>query len=315
MENVRRLSAEQVMRVAEKRFIHFSSQNCADDHVSIAAPSGLSCQETKDVELARLLLASAEKISKQEFVEEIRLLNLWRIAALKGGLKSDASYHEEKVYGNPTLISCYLHLPFSQSIALMQAPATRQEFPVEILKITVVGTTSRQKIEETGNRLARFAETLNLPFSFRTVMVRDIKDLNKDMFETKADEVVAVNFPFLLNNMITKPSCLESLIKVLRDINPCVMVITEVDADHNSPTFLDRFHEALLFYCALFFESLEVCMDQSDANRMALEATYSSEEIVNIVAAEGEDRVFRRMKFDAWRALFARFGMVEQELA
>ncbi|XP_059460630.1 DELLA protein RGL1-like [Corylus avellana] len=296
MENVGRLSAEQVMRVAEERFIHFSSQNCADDHVfSIAAPSGLSCQETKDVELACLLLASAEKRIDRE---------TGRIAALKGGLKSDASHHEEKVYGDPTLISCYLHLPFSQvtqfagiqaivesvasvkrvhyidlairngvqSIVLMQALATRQEFPAEILKITAVGTTtSRQKIEETGKRLACFAKTLNLPFSFRTVVVRDIKDLNKGMFEieTKADELVAVNSPFLLNNMITKPSCLESLIKVLRDLDPCVM---------------------------------------SYANRMALEATYSSEEIVNIVAAEGEDRVFRRMKIDAWRPFFAKFG-------
>jgi len=270
------------MRVAEARFIRFSSQNCIDDHqfhsmpkhVFSSAPFGLSCQETKDVELACLLLGSAEKVSKQEFDEGSGLLKLCdflssrtgtsvqrtvhyfakalqeRIdrqtgrTALKGlnSNEEHASHHEEE-YGNPTLISCYLQLPFSQvtqfariqamvesvasakkihyidlairnglqSIVLMQALATREEFPVEILKITAVGTTSGNKIEETGNRLARFAQTLNLPFSFKTVMVRDIKDLNKDMFETEADEVVAVNSRFLLNNMITKPVCLESL--------------------------------------------------------------------------------------------------------
>jgi hypothetical protein len=75
-------------------------------------------------------------------------------------------------YGNPTIIACYLHLPFSQvtqfvgiqailesvasvkwvhyidlairtgaqCIVLMQALASRHECPIKLLKITAIGT-------------------------------------------------------------------------------------------------------------------------------------------------------------------------------
>ncbi|XP_040990998.1 DELLA protein GAI1-like [Juglans microcarpa x Juglans regia] len=382
MTGVRRLSIEEVMKVARERFIQFSSQNC-DDHSMLgsvfgSAPFGLSCQETKDVELACLLLASAEKVGKKEFDQGSKLLNLCdflssktgssvqrtvhyftkalqerieretRRMTLEGSKSSEEqkSHQETMMYVDPALIVCFLHLPFYQiinfsgiqaivdsvasakkvhyidlairsggcCIVLMQALATRFECPIELLKVTAVGTTSKQEIEKTGKRLAHFAETLNMPFLFKIVMVRDFKDLNEDIFESKAGEVVAVYSPVMLNKMLMKPSFLESLIKVLRDLNPCVMVVTEVEADHNSPTFLGRFSEALLFYSA-FFECLEVCMDQNDSNRMTLEATYFSREIRDIVATEGEYRTFRHMKIDAWRNYFERYSMEEQELS
>lgn len=102
----------------------------------------------------------------------------------------------------------------------MQALATRFECPIELLKVTAVGTTSKQEIEKTGKGLAHFAETLNMPFLFEIVRVRDFKDLNKDIFELKVGEVVAVDSPVILNKMLMKPSLLEFLIKVLRDLNP-----------------------------------------------------------------------------------------------
>jgi len=54
-------------------------------------------------------------------------------------------------------------------------------------------------------------------------------------------KVVAVYSPIL------QPTCFEYLIRMLRDLNPCVMVLikVEVEADNNSPTFLDCFNEAL----------------------------------------------------------------------
>lgn len=50
--------------------------------------------------------------------------------------------------------------------------------PLEILKITAVGTRSKETIEETGRRLLKFAESMSLPFLFNLVMVADMKDLN-----------------------------------------------------------------------------------------------------------------------------------------
>lgn len=62
-------------------------------------------------------------------------------------------------------------------MVLMQALATRFECPIELLKVTAVGTTSKQEIKKTSKRLAHFAKTLNMPFLFQIVMVRDFKDL------------------------------------------------------------------------------------------------------------------------------------------
>ncbi|XP_059460198.1 DELLA protein 1-like [Corylus avellana] len=145
-------------------------------------------------------------------------------------------------------------------------------------------------------------------------MVKDIKDLSKDMFETMSDEAVAVYSPVPLNHMIREPGSLESLLKVLRDLNPCVMVIIEADADHNSPDFFCRFNDALLS-CTAYFECLEVCTDESDPNRLRMEDTYLSKQISNIVAMEGEERIFWRLKIEGWRTFFGGFGMVEQELS
>ena len=57
------------------------------------------------------------------------------------------------------------------------------------------GTTSRQKIEETGRRLVSFAQTMNLPFSSKLVMVSNMLYLKEDLFEIEADEAIAVYAP------------------------------------------------------------------------------------------------------------------------
>ncbi|XP_041003637.1 DELLA protein RGL1-like [Juglans microcarpa x Juglans regia] len=197
---------------------------------------------------------------------------------------------------------------------LMQALATRCECPLELLKITAIGTTSKHLLVETGKRLASFAQSLNLPFSFNVVMVSDMLDLREDLFELDADETVAFYSAYLLRSMITRPNQLESIMKVVRSINPCIMIVTEVEASHNSPAFVSRFVEALFFFSA-FFDCLETFMKRDDQNRMITESKFFGEGIRNIVAAEGEERKIRHVKIDVWRAFFARYGMVETELS
>lgn len=48
---------------------------------------------------------------------------------------------------------------------------------------------------------------------------------------------------------------------------------------------------------------------------MTLEGSYLSEEIRSIIATEGEERIFRNMKIDAWRYHFKSFGMIEREVS
>ncbi|XVF38845.1 hypothetical protein REPUB_Repub20aG0137200 [Reevesia pubescens] len=376
------LSAASLIEIARASFNKISSLECFDLSVLNKFFDGgcfnLSGDEIKDVELAVLLLVSADKVGNGQLDHARKFLNLCDFLSSNAGSSMQRMVHyfskalREKIDGetgattskaresreelfhpdetivslNPALITCSLKLPFiqvtqfaglqaiienvasakkihfidlairsgAQCIALMQALATRHERPVEVLKVTAVGTTSQTRMKETGKRLACFAEALNLPFLFHIVMVTDLKDISEDIFELNDDEAVVISFRILLRHTLTQPDCLESIIRVLKNLNPCIVVVTEFEANHTSPIFVERFSEALSFYTA-FFDCLEDSMDRCDQNRRSLEAAYLGQEIRNIVAAEDEDRIFRDMKIEAWRSSFTNFGLLEAELS
>nr|XP_008369103.2 uncharacterized protein LOC103432677 [Malus domestica] len=73
-----KLSTEEIMRVAGARYVQISDQGYGDFFMPLHpfgyALSGLSEEETKDVELAHILLAAAEKVGYQQFERANRLL-------------------------------------------------------------------------------------------------------------------------------------------------------------------------------------------------------------------------------------------------
>ncbi|KAI3792200.1 hypothetical protein L2E82_06073 [Cichorium intybus] len=247
---------------------------------------------------------------------------------------------------NPTTLSVYQNLPFFQAgqfpmvqaivdavggaakvhiidlsikqgvqcTILMQALASQPNFPIEHVKLTAVGTKFKEKLEEMGDRLRSFAESINLSFSYNVAMVDDMLDFKEELLELDPEEALAVYSSYALWGMIGQQDRLESLMKVIKNINPHVMVVSEVAANLNSPNFVNRFIEALFFHGA-FFDALEDCMDREDENRAITESLYMGRGIRNIVAAEGPQRVVRHVNIDVWRKFFSRFGMKETELS
>ncbi|XP_062143903.1 DELLA protein RGL1-like [Alnus glutinosa] len=210
---------------------------------------------------------------------------------------------ERKIHLIDLGIRCGVHWTI-----LMQALAERTpDCPIELLKITAVGSST--DIEETGKRLASVAESLNLPFSFKSVLLSDMKHVKEELFETEDDEAVIVLAPLILRIMVSRPSCLENLMTVIKSLNPSMMVVIEIEANHNSPTFVNRFIEALFYFSALN-DGLQTCMKQYDEDRMRIERALGGQ-IRNIVAKEGRERTVRNVTMDVWRVFFARFRMVE----
>ncbi|CAN0891051.1 DELLA protein RGL1 [Linum grandiflorum] len=101
--------------------------------------------------------------------------------------------------------------------------------------------------------------------------------------------------------------------KVVKDINPSIMVVSEIEANHNSSVFAYRFMEALFFFGA-YFECIEACMDGETTKRTEVEEMYFGESISSIVAFEGEERTVRNVPLRGWRMFFERFGMEEMEI-
>ncbi|XP_015079864.1 DELLA protein GAI1-like [Solanum pennellii] len=159
----------------------------------------------------------------------------------------------------------------SQWTILMQALVGNGECPPEHLKITAVGT-SLIRMQEVGKRLTSFADTLHIPFSFKTI-VSDLRHINKDLFESKVGEVVAIYSDSRLWTLLAWPNHLQSLIQVCKSLDPCVMVVTEIEANTNTPIFIDHFNEALFYYSAIF-DSLETCIGWNHQYRAVAQGVY-----------------------------------------
>ncbi|KDP28976.1 hypothetical protein JCGZ_19527 [Jatropha curcas] len=374
------LSTEQIMRIAGSRFIQSAGQE-VDVGFSFNHPfdsfSGLSDEDTKMVELAISLLASAENIGNQQFDRAGRLLKQCDLFAsnignpvqrvvyyfvealreridketgkttLKGlGKKQSFDIDEAMMTPNLAVMASHQLMPFGQIAqfagiqaieenvgnakrihiidlairngiqwtVLMQALVSRGECPLQLLKITAIATTSAYFIKKTGKMLTSFAETMNLPFSFNIVEVSDFSAIKENLLEVDKEETIAVYAEFMPRSLIALPNRLDSVMKMIRNVNPCVMVFAEVEANHNSPTFVNRFIEALFFYSA-YFDCLDACFERDDQNRMIMESMYFGKGIRNTIAAEGEERIIRNVKLEVWRMFFARFGMEETELS
>ncbi|WCJ23329.1 GRAS family transcription factor family protein [Euphorbia peplus] len=374
-------STEKIMRVARERFMQ-SFTKTADVFSMLDNPFGfpysdLPDEETKKVELAELLMASAEKVGKQLYDSATMLLNQCdELSSSTGNAVERVVYYfskalrermdretgketsqglrkellskidEAMMTPSPNLLAIYQEVPFLQIAhcatveaiienvngeenihvvdlgiligvqwtGLMQALVSESVCPLKLLKITAVGTMKKQSIEDTGKRLTSFAESISLPFSFKIVMVSDMLELHEDLFELEANEAVVVYSSYLLKRLIHIPGRLDYMMKLIRILNPSIMVLKEPELDSISPSFMNRFVETVPYFSA-YFDCLEICLRRDDPSRKDIESLYFGEAIRNILCANGEERHIQHVKLDVWREFFARYGMVETQMS
>ncbi|XP_016555555.2 DELLA protein RGL1-like [Capsicum annuum] len=378
VSNIPKLSTEEILRIAGERYIQYSTHKVDGlsmfIHPYASSLTGLSIEQTKDMELVHLLLAAAEEVDQQQFhlASQSIARCLWKASATGNPIQRLCFYFGEALQERidhkigrspsferklrflstlalgttPEALTCHTEIPFSQVMqfagiqaivenvkgatkihlvdfnirsgiqctGLMQALAEQRDRPIELLKITAIGHQEKEEIEETGKRLQSFANSLNLPFSFAMVFMSDMKDLTAESVNVKEDEIVAVYCYTVLRTMICRQDNLDNTMRVIRGLRPAVVVVCEIEANHNSPSFLNRFVEAIFFYSVLF-DCFEDCMDRDNLVRKRIEVYHIGEGIRNMVAAEGAERFTRNVKLDVWRAYFARFGMVEMEVS
>ncbi|EYU25601.1 hypothetical protein MIMGU_mgv1a003589mg [Erythranthe guttata] len=199
--------------------------------------------------------------------------------------------------------------------ALLQALALRPGGPPRF-RLTGVGPSSHDHLNEVGYKLAQLAQTINIEFEYKGVVANSLADLDASMFDVKEGEAVAVNSIFELHQLLAKTGAIEKVLKFVRELKPAILTVVEQEANHNGAVFLDRFNESLHYYSTLY-DSLESCGGGggdgavSDQDKVMSEV-YLGRQICNVVACEGVERVERHETLGQWRARlgWAGFGPV-----
>ncbi|KAK6791014.1 hypothetical protein RDI58_010095 [Solanum bulbocastanum] len=167
-----------------------------------------------------------------------------------------------------------------------------------------------ERVEETGRRLADYAESFNVPFEFiaiaqkwETIKVEDLK--------IQKDEVLAVNCMYRFRNLLDETVVVNSprdiVLNLIRKLNPDVYVQGIVNGAYNAPFFITRFREALFHYSSVF-DMLEANIPREIPERLLVEKLIFGREAMNVVACEAAERIERPETYKQWQVRNIRAG-------
>lgn len=173
-----------------------------------------------------------------------------------------------------------------------------------------------ERVEETGRRLASYAETFKVPFEFHAIAQKwetiKLEDLKLDQ-----NEVLAVTclyrFRNLLDETVVANSPRNIVLKLIRKMNPSIFVLGAVNGSYNAPFFITRFREALFHYSS-FFDMLDANIPREIHERMLLEKTIFGREAMNVIACEAAERIERPETYKQWQVRNMRMGFEQLPL-
>lgn len=202
----------------------------------------------------------------------------------------------------------------TQWTTLIQALAARPGGPPHV-RITGVdnplpGMAKFAGVEMVGQRLAKLAETVGVPFVFHPVS-KKMSEVQAWMLERQPGEALAVNFALQLHHVPDESVCItnprDRMIQMIKSLNPKVMTLVEQEANTNTSPFFPRFLEALNYYSAIF-ESLDITLARESKERVNVEQQCLARDLVNVIACEGAERVERHEMLGKWRARLTMAG-------
>ncbi|KAK1417969.1 hypothetical protein QVD17_27105 [Tagetes erecta] len=197
--------------------------------------------------------------------------------------------------------------PLMQAIADLHPPPS--------LRITATGTNIRI-LHKTGDRLTKFAHSLNLTFQFSPLLLPHHHTVDDIIHRISGvhhspNEILAVNCVLHLHRLLTNRDKLCSLLRKIKTMNPKIVTLAENEANHNHPIFTSRFEQAVNYYTAVF-DSLEATLPPRSEERREVEQVWFGKEIVDIVSWEGDRRRERHERLSSWEMMMriAGFGHV-----
>ncbi|KAL4283413.1 hypothetical protein GQ457_16G031590 [Hibiscus cannabinus] len=193
-----------------------------------------------------------------------------------------------------------------QSLVITTRGGGNGKKPCTRLRITAVGLCV-DRFNAIGKELKTYAKSIGIHLEF-AIVESSLENLKPQDIKVYDEEVLVVNSILQLHCAVKESrGALNSVLQMIHELSPKLLVLVEQDSSHNGPFFLGRFMEALHYYSAIF-DSLDAMFPKYDTKRAKMEQFYFAEEIKNIVSCEGPDRVERHERVDQWRRRMSRAG-------
>ncbi|XP_059667835.1 scarecrow-like protein 9 [Cornus florida] len=199
----------------------------------------------------------------------------------------------------------------------IQRIATREGGPPK-LRITGVefpqpGFRPAERVEETGRRLADYAQSFNVPFEY-TAIAKKWETIKVEDLKIDKDEFLVVNCLYRSKNLLDETVVVDGarniVMNLVRKINPEIFIHGIINGAYNAPFFVTRFREALFHFSSLF-DMLENTVPREHAERMLIEREIFGREALNVIACEGWERVERPETYKQWQVRVMRAGFVQ----
>ncbi|MBA0825559.1 hypothetical protein Goarm_010497 [Gossypium armourianum] len=149
------------------------------------------------------------------------------------------------------------------------------------------------------------------------VIAKKWETIQLEELKITKDEVVVVNCMYRLKNLpddtVSPTSARETVLKLIRSINPESFIHGVANGTYNAPFFFSRFRKALFHFSAQF-DIFEATVAQDDPQRMMFEKEIHGRDIMNLVACEGTERVERPETYKQWQVRTLRTGFKQVPL-
>ncbi|XBJ06890.1 hypothetical protein VPH35_012480 [Triticum aestivum] len=209
---------------------------------------------------------------------------------------------------------------------LMIQKFAQQEEGAPKLRITGIdvcqpGFRPSEMIEETGKRLAYYANMFKVPFQYQGIAASRWETIKTEDFNIEEDEVLIINCMYRMKNLGHETEAANSarykVLKIMRSMNPKIFISGTVNGLRSSPFFIQRFKEVMFHYSSMFDMLDANVVPRDNEARKMIERMIFGKDAINIIACEGAERTERPEGYRQWhaRCLKAGFQQLPVDLA
>ncbi|KAL5730646.1 hypothetical protein ACHQM5_003444 [Ranunculus cassubicifolius] len=193
--------------------------------------------------------------------------------------------------------------------SLIRTLSSRPEGPPNLRITTIINGDQDPNLHAHMQTLIDDASSLGMSLTFHLITETVTPALfTPEKLNLSKGEVLIINSIMHLHKYVKESrGSLKLILQSIKKLSPTLLTVVEQDANHNGPFFLGRFLESLHYYSAIF-DSLEDSLPRHNSQRFKIERLHFGEEIRNIVAYEGAERIERHERADQWRRQLGRAG-------